>query len=133
MYAAVRSVRAALIALVVAALAGPTPAAAQAPQKGSVEGKITFKGKPLPGGTITFHPEKAGPITATINQDGTYAARNVPAGAVKVSIETESARPKPGQPPVRFVPIPKKYAKPDTSGLTFRIVEGKQILDVVLQ
>src|SRR5262249_55260331 len=83
----------------------------------SVEGSVTYKGKPLPGGTIA--------VKVALEPDGTYSAKNVPVGEVKVTIETESVRPKgkpKAKPPAKdklkdkdgkapvYVAIPKKYA-----------------------
>jgi hypothetical protein len=57
--------------------------------KGSVNGKVTFKGKPLPGGTVTFTPDAGGGGgSADINpQDGTYKIENLPRGAMKVTVK----------------------------------------------
>ena len=63
--------------------------------KGSVNGKVMFKGKPLPGGTVTFTPESGGGGgSGEINpQEGTYKVENLPTGKMKVTV-------KPYQPPV---------------------------------
>jgi hypothetical protein len=130
MHAARKSLLAGLLALAVALLATPSPAD-EAP-RGDVEGRIRFQGKPLPGGTVTVHPAKGGPLTAKLDKDGNYRLRNVPAGEVRVSVETESVRPKPGQPPGRFVAIPAKYGNPKTSGLVVKVVKGRQVFDIQL-
>jgi hypothetical protein len=71
---------------------------------GEVTGKVVYKGKPLPGGTIHFWPEGAGaPAGATLEEDGSYKAV-VPVGEVAVSIETESLATKPS-------PIPGMWGK----------------------
>jgi hypothetical protein len=67
---------------------------------------------------------------------------------VPVTVETESVRPKPrvpssvppgsADPPrkrdaaPKYVRIPDKYAKPETSGLTCDVRAGNQTLDLVL-
>jgi hypothetical protein len=60
---------------------------------GEVSGKVTYQGKPLPGGTVMFWPQgvEAGarPAPARINEDGGYTAP-VPVGEVAVTVETES-------------------------------------------
>ena len=80
-------------------------------------------------------------------QDGKYTLNNVPTGAAVITVET-----RPFQPPVptgphpsdkvperpakasgKYVPINRKYANPDTSGLTYDVKEGEQIKDIDLQ
>ncbi|HEY1191758.1 MAG TPA: hypothetical protein VGE74_29270 [Gemmata sp.] len=55
----------------------------------TVTGKVTYKGKGLPGGRITFYsakdPGKSG--TGNIKGDGTYEAKLVPQGECKVTVE----------------------------------------------
>jgi hypothetical protein len=59
--------------------------------RGSVSGKVLFKDKPLPGGTVIFiHPSK-GSFTATIQPDGGYKVDNVPGGTMKVAISGPAA------------------------------------------
>jgi hypothetical protein len=68
--------------------------------KGTVHGKVTYKGAPLPGGQITFMPEKEGVhgMTAEIDpKDGTYKAVDVPTGPVKVVVKSFEA---PSRPPM---------------------------------
>jgi hypothetical protein len=112
----------------------------------TVSGKISYKGKALGGGTIKFHPsaEGAGMVPGNIKPDGTFSF-GVPAGQSQISIETESVRDvarkggnymkMPGAkipegmkvsdtPDPTYVPIPKKYADPKTSGLTWDVSPG---------
>lgn len=45
------------------------------PSKSTVKGKITYEGKPVDGGQISFSPtggEEAAPTTTDVNSDGTY-------------------------------------------------------------
>jgi len=98
---------------------------------------------------------EAGRYRIPIKADGTFSTIDIPPGLKKVSIETESVKimgtggytpPKapggrgaekpPGEAPKQFdvdnsnmpkyVEIPKKYADPDKSGLTWEITKGKQ-------
>ena len=122
----------------------------------SVSGKVTLKDQPVTGGTVTFHFENDGTLAGTyraeIGTDGTYGLTSLPAGEAKVSIETESintaGRPKPeeygkrrgrvmksspapsgvevGKAQTKYMPIPRKYADPKTSGLTVTLTKGKQ-------
>ncbi len=145
--------------------------------KGHVSGKVTLAdGKPLPGGNIIFYPQQGSntaPIIATIKEDGTYDAPNVPVGPAKVAVnnadlnpntdesitpsgaksaaaenmpafvkkkmpemgppkEAMKQMPQGGKPkPVgTYVPIDSKYAKPETSPLTYDVQRGDQTFDV---
>lgn len=56
----------------------------------AVNGTVAYKGKPVTGGKITFHPKAGGPpYTAEILYDGTFVGRDVPVlGEVIVTIDT---------------------------------------------
>jgi hypothetical protein len=110
-----------------------------------VAGKVSYKGQPVGGGTIALHPVTEGaPIPGGIRPDGTFSFGDVPPGEYQVAIETESIRQfakKGGNymkmsgakvpegmkvsdaPDSSYVAIPKKFADPKTSGLTWK-VEG---------
>jgi hypothetical protein len=60
-------------------------------KKATVTGKVSYGGKTVPYGTVTFHPEKGQPVTVPI-EDGVYTAKNVPTGDAKVTVETQSVR-----------------------------------------
>ena len=55
--------------------------------KGTVTGKVTLDGKPLPAGKISFVGASGKAATADIS-DGQYTATNVPTGDVKVTVQT---------------------------------------------
>jgi hypothetical protein len=100
-----------------AVLACPVQAADK--DTGSVEGKITFAGKSLTKGKVSFHPRKGKPVVADIKADGTYSARKVPVGEVRISIKSKG--------------VPEKYASPKTSGLTLKVTKGKQEFNIELK
>src|SRR5262249_13713184 len=103
---------------------------------GTVSGKVSYRGRPLPAGTVMFLAEDDGVASGPIQADGTFKIGNVPVGTNKVTVATERPvppvpRPKdmhpppdvppPEQPPVpagKYVPIPDKYRNPNESGLT---------------
>jgi len=59
-----------------------------------VEGKITYKGTPLKGGSISLIPDGGGQtVSAAIGEDGKYTFPNVPTGKYKVCVETSSLKP----------------------------------------
>ena len=116
-------------ALVVLPGGESTSSAQKGEKKGSVAGKVTYKGKPLPGGTITLHVAKGKPIRGSLRADGSYSVKDVPPGQVQVTIETESVKAKAG----KYVPIPLKYADPRTSGLTYEVNKGTQTFHIELR
>jgi len=64
--------------------------AAGCSSNGSVSGKVTFNGAPMPGGTVTFVPEGggAGGGSASINpEDGSYSIDKLPKGPMKVTVK----------------------------------------------
>jgi hypothetical protein len=127
--------------------------------KGSVSGKVLYKGEPLKGGTVTFVPDGEGKqsVRSNIEEDGTYTIIGVAPGPAKIMVETRSAKPTTGLPPMmapggkspfpandpnsarreaaskdRYVNIPAKYEKTETSGLSYTVTSGKQTFDVKL-
>jgi hypothetical protein len=59
----------------------------------SVYGKVSYKGQPVTGGTISFHrvsEELSGSYGFPIKADGTYEGSSMPAEEYIVTVETES-------------------------------------------
>jgi len=83
-----------LIPLLIAAASGcgggGNPAA-----PASISGAVTFKGKPVTGGTVAFYTQAGGAAGTScgIDSDGTYSISDVPAGELIVVVETDSANP----------------------------------------
>jgi hypothetical protein len=119
-----------------------------------VSGKVLFKGKPLPGGRVTFAAITGGfASSASIDGDGNYKI-NAPIGEVLISVDNRMFQPKrgakqgreqrllrrPDAPVVeaepikgrRYVEIPERYANCDTSGLTYTVMPGAQTHDIQL-
>jgi hypothetical protein len=115
---------------------------------GSVSGKVTFQGKPLPSGRITFFCEGGEkPVMSCNIKDGAYKIDKAAVGSARVSVQTfEFKRVHvPGEPkssnlpgdeepatPGSYVRIPQKYRVPDSSGLTYTITKGAQTKDFEL-
>jgi len=124
--------------------------------KGTVTGKVTYKGAMLKGGNIVFM-STAGKqsISCKINEDGTYTAEGVPAGPVKILVETASIKPQPHQGPRSYSPppgqkapegyqtgladnsknyveIPEMYNDPDKTDQTYTVTVGKQEKNIEL-
>lgn len=123
-------------------------------KQGTVSGKITYADKPVTGGRISFHPAEGSAYPGEINPDGTYAVPAVPAGDMKITIETEylrNAQPSyqlpAGAPPgmaekmksqmpdvgkgntPTYTRIPAKYANAKTTPLTMKVESGSQSKD----
>src|SRR5262249_45310367 len=105
------------------------------PLTGEVSGKVIYEGKPVTAGGGKVFPQSGGdPVGTSIGPDGTYRATGVPVGPSKVAIETlqfKNLTPPPagiakmlGGPRTKYVPIPTKYEKPETSGLAFEVERG---------
>lgn len=104
---------------------------------GQVSGKVTFKGKPLPTGTIVFIPEKEGSVMAfaEIQEDGSYVAGTeqygpgVPLGKHRVMI---SAFIDHGPEKSAEALLPEKFGSDRKSGLTADVEPGENIVDFPL-
>src|SRR2546423_1446976 len=59
----------------------------------NVSGKVTLNGKPLPGGSIGFVFKDGERGGGEIEPDGTYDARQLPAGEASVFIDNEALKP----------------------------------------
>ena len=119
---------------------------------GNVSGTVTYQGKVVKGGNVTFVSTegKPGASSAQISEDGTYTMPKVPTGNVKICVDTETFNPASRSkvpkyaPPAgqtapdgfgtgdsegmakRYTQIPGTFAKPETTGLTYEIVGGEQ-------
>lgn len=123
----------------------------------SVTGKVTYKGQPLPNGSVMFIGDNAKGDSSPIEADGTYNIKNAPLGMVKITVTTgapgqvsgkgqmvnEGPMPDrtkmPGMPGMteksltaNFVEIPAKYKDATNSGLTYEVKAGSQTHDIPL-
>ena len=115
--------------------------------KGTVSGQVTYKGKPLSSGFVTFAGEKGGPLHAEIHSDGSYRVDNVPVGPVKIGVEPKAAQDASSHMPRNpkdygkikaavtqsGTGIPAAYSDPNQSGLTYSVTKGSQQHDIVLK
>lgn len=104
-----------------------------------VKGQVLQAGKPVPHATVVFHPAfDLGPDVSkprgTTSEDGSFtlstygAADGAPEGDYKVTVEQWlTTNPEKG-PESR---LPKKYAKPDDSGLTVKVTTGKNEIPAI--
>src|SRR5438045_4067984 len=99
------------------------------PKGEPVGGKVTFDGKPLPGGTVTFVTKDGKTsVPAKIAEDGTFKA-TVPTGSYRITVSPVAKK----DDPKKYVPIPAKFGDPDTSGLTYEVKAGAQTFDIELK
>jgi len=116
----------------------------RANETGDVSGKVTINGKPVTAGIVKFFPaDGREPVHTGLGPDGTYRATGVPVGRSKVAIETLPFRqltpPPPaiakqlGGPRTKYVPIPAKYEKPESSGLHYDVKKGAQEWEIELK
>ena len=117
-----------------------------ADRKSEVTGRVSYKGKPLVFGTITFAPKgaTAGPTSAEIRPDGTYSVLGLPPGPVQIGVfspdpkiprETKNGKelwPTAADRNAWF-PIPSQYNQPFSSGLDIVLTPGQNTHDVDLK
>jgi len=131
-------------------LVGCGPKKAKSTEHGEVTGTVTFKGKPLPGGQITYVAVPSGfASSGTIEEDGSYKV-TAPVGENQISVNNRMFAPRKGaavEKPVlkkpnseeahqakgKYVPLPSKYENPSESGLTYTVQKGSQTHDVKLE
>ena len=118
--------------------------------KASVSGKVTYKNRPVVTGTVIVAGSDGVQVAGVISPDGTYAVEGVKAGAVRIGVfsPNPSASRNGGRggavtsrlnrgteqkaDPRDWVPLPPRYAEPDTSGLTTTLRSGSQTHDIDL-
>jgi truncated hemoglobin YjbI len=114
----------------------------------TLSGKITYKGKPLPGGPITLVNQGGKRTRVTVAADGSYGVKDsLAAGEFIVTVETDSVKPavgkgdrkgkrrkgEQGQTPSNYVAIPARYGTAETSGLRVTLAKGANVFDIDLQ
>jgi hypothetical protein len=98
-----------------------------------VSGRVTYKGRPLPEGTIMFVPQTGFAAAGTIGPDGTYRLVSGKPGDGAVIGRHKVAVIPPYQPQSRDYPkFPLKYQDAETSGLVAEVKEGQNTLDFAL-
>ncbi|MEN6450531.1 MAG: hypothetical protein ABFC96_08580 [Thermoguttaceae bacterium] len=115
-----------------------------APTTGDVSGKLTFRGKPLARGTISFISNNGGIVASGNLEKGRYTVVKAPVGPCKIAVQVHQAplriwMPDPNQPnqdpppDPDFVPIPPRYQDFDESGLTYTVTAGQHTYDIDLK
>ncbi len=101
---------------------------------GNIKGTVSFQGKPLPAGTISFYDSDNGVQNGEIKSDGSYEVKGVLAGEAKIAVRVPLIIDSPIKvgPAPTIVPIPARYLNHETSGLTYQVKTGDQIHPVEL-
>jgi hypothetical protein len=108
------------------------------PRTGQVEGKVTFEGKPVTEGLVTFlNPKEGGAAEAEIKPDGTYVVKKgVVVGGYLVVItppmhlvDTDPGKSPPAPVEKPAPNIPPKYRQQGTTILKAEVIEGKNVFN----
>lgn len=89
-----------------------------------LSGIVTYKGKLIPGGTISVI-SKQDPMLGNagiIGPDGTFVVNDTPIGLIGITIDTKGML---IGDPKRYVEIPLSYADPEKSSLTYEVKPGE--------
>jgi hypothetical protein len=127
--------------------------------RATVRGQVKFFDKNLTTGTVSFEGSDGRVGSANIDFEGNYEMTDAPIGEVKITVTTPAlarggkmmteAKPPPGMPPMqppgevggtppanidpsKIVSIPTRYAKAETSKLTYTVQPGEQTHNIVL-
>jgi hypothetical protein len=100
---------------------------------GKVTGKVRYKDQLLSSGTVTFVGADGKVQHGAIAADGTYRIARVAVGTARVAVLSHSRAPAGlGDGQEKPVAIPKRYERPETSGLTYEVKKGRQSFDIDL-
>jgi hypothetical protein len=113
-----------------------------------VSGTVTYQGKPLPGGIITFTSDKGEQTSATIDENGHYTI-SVEIGPGNIVIDNQLLKkdlpvPEPllNQPDEvvqstkligKHIPIREAYSAKQSSSLLYTVTPGSQVKDIELR
>jgi hypothetical protein len=92
--------------------------------KGNVHGKVYYKDKALTNGVVAFVANKKTVGTSSIQGDGSYDMKSIPAGEVSITV-TSSLKP-----PEK---LPKELSDPDKSTEKYTVKTGDQEHDISLK
>jgi hypothetical protein len=124
------------VAVIVAFGCGPNYKA-----RALVKGKVTDGHRNLTSGTIVFHSQDGITSTASIDPEGNYSMPDAPIGDVKITVTVSLPPPRAFQElkdapkaniPTEVRPISEKYAKLETSPLTYKVEKGEHVHNIEL-
>jgi hypothetical protein len=110
---------------------------------GPVSGKVLYNSTPLQSGAVTFQNKAGDAANAEIKDDGTYRIEQAPIGECAITVLTVPDPPPSGEvslppdaytkPHGKFMPIPPRYQKADTTDLKFTVTSKPQTYDIELK
>src|SRR5262245_29574458 len=119
-----------LIAVACVASTGCGPKRAVRADRAVVSGTVTYQGKPVTGGVITFTGANGDTEQGMLRDTGAFYVENAPVGENKVTVDPEQIKPELGS---RYIKLPAKYLKPETTDVTVKVEAGTNKADITLQ
>jgi hemoglobin len=89
---------------------------------GTVQGQVTFDGKPLSGGTVSLTAQDGTALSGVIDKDGAFKIEAVQPGQYRITVNAKD----------KAVNLPKRYTEADQSPLRYEVKEGSQNADLAL-
>lgn len=124
----------ALASLLMAAMTG-----CSGTYESTVTGTVSYDGKVLDRGTVTFHPTSGAAAYGKIGADGSFVLQTgeemgIAPGTYKATVQSLEKTPSasPDNPPSVKALIPNKFNVPSQSGLSFTVEAGKNHFDIAL-
>ena len=117
----------------------------------TVAGKVTYQGRPVIHGAVTFLSADKTARSAAIGPDGSYTIEHVPPGVVKIGVISRDPsrgrtavagqtavrrqnRGRSARPPMPgWFPLPVQFEDPGTSGLSCEVGSGQVHHDIDLK
>jgi hypothetical protein len=116
----------------------------------TVQGTVTYRGRPVTHGSVIFLSADRTVRSGVIGPTGTYTVTGVHPGPVKIGVISRYApragadrardRVRPGKQPLAakaasqaFFALPRKYENPEASGLSCTLVAGRASHDIDLK
>ena len=133
--------RAGFLLLVAAVLALTLGCGPNYKARAVVKGKVTDGHRTLTTGTVVFHGHEGITATASIDPDGNYSMPDAPIGEVKITVTVSLPPPRAFQElkdapaakiPSEVRPISEKYAKVETTPLTYKVEKGEHVHNIEL-
>lgn len=119
---------------------------------GTVAGTVTYRGKPIPSGSVVLYCADKQIVRGLIGPDGAYTIPNVPPGPAAVTVQAHARVPdglrfRQNLPPVqdgptppdaapaadKVVAVPPRYSLPEESGLSVVVGPGPTTFDIPLR
>jgi hypothetical protein len=100
-----------------------------------VKGKVTYRGKPVPNGTINFMPDEMRSAYAEIQPDGSYSLMAFPGThkVVVMALEDMSDRLPEDRNPLPAPIVPTKYTHVTTTDLKAEVEDKENVIDFELK